>query len=525
MNPWRERWIPVGVGLSGLALVALLAWRDASSVLAGQDLAIAQVSGARAESARREIADWTLGLQDSLWRTLEGATDSALGELASTHPLVTASFRTVRNQVVFPRTGPDASQEEEAFLSRTARLWTGKAAIASGRSRGGEGSAATDQGLEWIPWHWEDGLHILVRRVLDDTSAVGLELDRTALLARLVGEVNPRDMAGGSLDLRDGSGRLLHRWGSYRPDSVLERAPLARTGLAEPFETWSLEVRGPEAAWSQAARANSLRNLAFRWGMAAIVWLVAVFLVAREWTRTLREARLKTGFVQQVSHELRTPLTNIRLHAELARDGTLEDDTARHLDVVGQETERLSRLVANILTFARSEKEPVRVHPRNHPLAALMDSALAPFAASFAREGVALERRMPTGEHSLLVDPDAGVQILQNLVGNAAKYAARGRWIGVDVAECSNRWEIRVRDHGPGIPAKNREDIFRPFWRASRKVDDGVAGTGIGLGIARELARAHGGELSLETGSPGTCTFLWILPKSTTSPSPSRGPR
>lgn len=513
MNPWRERWIPVGIGLSGLALVGLLAWRDASSVLAGQDLAIAQVSTARAESGRRDIADWTLKLQDTLWRALEGATDSSLARLASEHPLAIAGFRTVRGDVVFPKAGPSASQEEEAFLARSARLWTGKAAISSGRSRGGEGEGTFEPALEWIPWHWEDGLHILVRRRLDDTTTVGLELDRTALLARLVGEVNPRDMAGGSLDLRDGAGRLLHRWGTYRPDSVLERAPLARTGLDAPFETWFLEVRGPEAAWSQAARANSLRNLAFRWGMAAIVWLVAVFLVAREWTRTLREARLKTGFVQQVSHELRTPLTNIRLHAELARDGTLEDDTARHLDVVGQETERLSRLVANILTFARSEKEPVRVHPRPHPLGALLDSALAPFAASLARDGVALERRVPPGNHLVTVDPDAGVQILQNLVGNAAKYAARGRWIGVDVAECSNRWEIRVRDHGPGIPAKHREDVFRPFWRASRKVDDGVAGTGIGLGIARELARAHGGELSLESGSPGACAFLWILPK------------
>jgi len=509
---WRERWIPVLVGVAGLGLVGALAWRELASAGERQDLSIARIAQARLDGARRDIGDWTQALQDTLAGELEGADDARLDSLAHDHPLALAAFRTVRGEVVFPDSGPASSREDLAFLERTRRLWSGHAVVAAtGSLREGGRRAGEQPG--WIPWHWEDGLHILVRIRRDDTTDLGLELDRTALLSRLVGEVTPHELGGGAVDLLDGSGRLLHRWGSYTPDTTRERRPLARGGLATPFETWSLEIRGPEAEWAAAARATTLRSVLLRWGIAGLAWIVAVFLVSREWTRTLREARLKTGFVQQVSHELRTPLTNIRLHAELARDGTLEDDTFRHLEVVGQETERLSRLVSNILTFARSEAAPLRVHPVAQELGSLLESALASFAPTLARTGMVLERSLPTGECVLVVDPDAAVQILQNLVGNAVKYASGGRWIGIVVERCSNRWEIRVRDRGPGVPASRREDIFRPFVRLSDRITEGVAGTGIGLGIARDLARSHGGDLTLETADSGGCTFLWTLPR------------
>jgi len=511
---WRERLVPVLIGLAGVALLVNLGWREVSTSDGRRDLAIAQIAQARLEGARRDISDWVLELQDSLWRDLEVANDAQIDSLAHASPLAIAGFRTVRGQLAYPVSGQNSSLEEAAFIDRMRRLWSGRAELTGSSSRS-EGFKEGSQHLEWIPWHWEDGLHFLVRRRMDDTTEVGLELDRIALLSRLIGEVTPRDQGGGAIDLRDGAGRLLHRWGSYTPDTAKEQRPLAEGILGSPFETWTLEVRGPEAIWAQAAQEITLRSIFLRWGFAILGWLVAVFLVSREWTRTLREARLKTGFVQQVSHELRTPLTNIRLHAELARDGTLEDDTFRHLDVVGQETERLSRLVSNILAFARSEKGPLKVQPSRLEMGFLFDSALSPFTPFLERSGMILERNMPVGEHVVRIDPDAGVQILQNLVGNALKYAPGGKWIGVEAVLCSNRWEIRVRDRGPGISMSHREDIFRPFLRLSNCITEGVAGTGIGLGIARDLARAHGGDLTLESGQGG-CTFLWILPRHST---------
>lgn len=512
---WNERWIPLVVGAAGLVSIGLLAARDASSALGDQTLSVARVAQTRLESARRDIADWTLSLQDSLWSVLESAEDARLDSLASWHPLAVGAFRSVHGRIVWPDQDSSAiTVEQREFLDRTRTLWQGRAILPQGSLRQGRGESSgyVPDRLDWIPWHWEDGLHLLARRSLDDSVQVGLEIDRTALLSRLVGEVVPRDLGGGSIELVDGTGRLLHRWGRYLPDSVQESAPLALGGLGSPFDTWTLKVYGMEAQWAAVSRATSLRDLGLRWGIAALVWGLVVFLGGREWTRTLREARMKTGFVQQVSHELRTPLTNIRLHAELARDGTLEDDTFRHLEVVGQETERLSRLVSNILTFARSEKGPLKVQPALHDVKALLDEALAPFGPIAQRLGVRIERKLPDDESHIYVDSDAATQILQNLVGNAFKYAHRGGWVGISLSGCSNRWEIRVKDLGPGIPEIHREKIFEPFQRLSDRIDEGVAGTGIGLGIARDLARGHGGDLKLESGKAG-CTFLWILPR------------
>lgn len=507
---WRERGLPALAGLAGLVLVGWLAARDAATELGGQELSIARVAQTRLEGTRREVSDWLLSLQDRLWSDLRGADDAELDSLWQTHPLAVGAFRTVRGRVVFPdSTAPGVSDEHRSFLRRTERLWSGRAVISSGTADGEGGGKAR---LEWIPWHWEDGLHFLVRVAVDDTTDVGLEIDRTALLSLLVGEVSPKDLGGGSIELLDGTGRLLHRWGSHVPDSTSASHPLASGSLGAPFDNWSLRVHGLESIWGPLARQNSLRNILLRWGLAAFLWLAAVFVVSREWTRTLREARLKTGFVQQVSHELRTPLTNIRLHAELARDGTLEDDTFRHLEVVGQETERLSRLVSNILTFARSEKGPLKIQPSLVEVRSLLDAALAPFAPTAERTGVRIETRIPPEESHIYVDPDAATQILQNLVGNALKYAWTGKWIGVTLVGCSNRWEIRVQDLGRGIPSSQREAVFEPFFRLSDRINEGVAGTGIGLGIARDLARGHGGNLILETGAAG-CTFLWILPR------------
>ena len=508
----RERWLPPIAALAGLAVVGWLGFRDASAVLGDRDAALARVAEARLDGARRDVSDWLLGVQDSLWSILEGVDDSRLDSLGRFHPLAVAGFRTVRGYMVFPDTLDElVTRENRAFAQRTARLWSGRAVLASS-GRGTEGGAPL-RALEWIPWHWEDGLHFLVRRPVDDSVDVGLEIDRTALLARLAGDVEPRELGGGSIDLVDGAGRLLHRWGSRAPDSSALDRPMAAGALGAPFEGWSLRVHGLEAAWAERSRGEALRAILLRWGIAAAVWLLVVFLVSREWTRALREARQRTGFVQQVSHELRTPLTNIRLHAELARDGTLEDDTFRHLEVVGQETERLSRLVANILAFARSEKEPPRVQPVRLSVESLLDSALGPFAPVAARSGVAIERRVeaPAGSE-IVVDPDAATQVLQNLVGNAFKYASAGKWIGIEFALRPERWEIRVRDRGPGIPASQRERVFAPFFRLSDRIE-GVAGTGIGLGIARDLARAHGGDLVIEP-APAGATFLWTLPRS-----------
>ncbi len=108
-------------------------------------------------------------------------------------------------------------------------------------------------------------------------------------------------------------------------------------------------------------------------------------------------------------------------------------------------------------------------------------------------------------------DADAVAQILGNLLGNVEKYAAADRRVDVATGQDPRSAELQVRDYGPGVPAALRERVFKPFFRVRDDLTEGVSGTGIGLGIARDLARLHGGDLRLEDAAPGA-RFVLRLP-------------
>lgn len=509
MSPRERRNLGL-VALLGLVVVVLLAWREDRAATDRRDRELGRRSHERLEGVRSGIARWTDSLRRTYDSVLDHAGDSTLAARLRVDPLVAMAFRVARGEILLPADGPPASEDDRAFRERTRRLFNGRAVV-PGEARP-EGEVGTMEGAQWIPWHWEDGLHILVQRRVDPDTSIGFELDRIALLSRLMSGFEPSDLGGGSMVLREASGRVLHQWGGYPGDSLGDPS-LGSVPLAAPLGTWVVELHGPQQAWAADVRSDLRRSLVLRWGLVAGAYLLVVFLAGREWTRALREARQKTGFVQQVSHELRTPLTNIRLHAELAREGTLEEDTFRHLAVVGQETERLSRLVANILTFARSERGPLELRPAVGDLREILEQSAAPFTPFLERAGIRVEWSLPASGATARFEPDAASQILHNLLGNAIKYAAPGGWIGISIETSPRAWKIRVADRGPGIPERERENVFKPFHRLSDRITDGVAGTGIGLGIARDLARAMGGDLVLEAVSPG-CIFLWTVPRS-----------
>ena len=152
--------------------------------------------------------------------------------------------------------------------------------------------------------------------------------------------------------------------------------------------------------------------------------------------------------------------------------------------------------VHNVLSFARKrDKGPARRESVDWDAA--VASALECFKPSFAEKGIELDFR-PGGAGHFLVDADAAGQIVGNLVSNAEKYAASGRLVAVETGTAAKGPWVRVSDRGPGIPAKERGRIFEPFVRLSDSVSEGASGSGLGLSISRELARAHGGDLVLE---------------------------
>ena len=368
---------------------------------------------------------------------------------------------------------------------------------------------ATDQG--WYTWFHGDGVQIIYwRHITGPNYTLGIEVDREALMAEVIAKLPSDTGAGaGSIALTDASARPLYQWGELEPDEGA--TPNASLPLFAPLSMWHLNHYAPGAVVGKLST-NTVLGLVSGIIAAAVALLALAIYFYRENSREMRTAAEKVTFVNQVSHELKTPLTNIRMYAELAEDKIPdgeENGARRCLDIVVNESQRLSRLIGNVLTFAR----PKAQQPNPTPKVAddIVRETLEHFRPALEAQEIAIDFQ-PGASKSVRLDADFLEQILGNLLGNVEKYAASGKSLEISTSQDQHLTTITVTDHGPGIPKNQREKIFKPFHRLSNKLSDGVSGTGIGLTIARDLARRHGGDLTLsESKNPQGCHFTLTL--------------
>jgi signal transduction histidine kinase len=397
-----------------------------------------------------------------------------LRELTRTQPHVRQFFVIHPDGKVAHPLPADASASERDFLLRAGALWRDRQAFL----KSGEG----DPPSGWYTWYWGDGLHVAFWQRHPAGHVVGAELDRARLLADVIALL-PDTMPDGRLALTDATGAVLHQAGDTSAD-----LPAITVPLSAPLASWRLEFHPRTPVAEPTGALVWVTVLA---AFLALLVLAAYFY--REHSRELREAAQRVSFVNQVSHELKTPLTNIRMYAELLQHA----QPSRHLDVIVTESQRLSRLINNVLTFAR----PPKLHRVPGQIDDTIRAVLEDFRPALAAKGVAI-RFTGNAPAPVSFDADALEQILGNLLSNVEKYAP-GQPVTITTRQTDTATHITVADGGPGIPAADRERIFRPFYRRSDKLTDGVAGTGIGLTIARNLARQHGGDLRLVSGDGG----------------------
>ena len=230
----------------------------------------------------------------------------------------------------------------------------------------------------------------------------------------------------------------------------------------------------------------------------------------REMTERLAESqRRERTFLMVVSHELRTPVTAIRGHIEALREGLAEDADARNasLDVIRTESDRLARLVGDVLDLARLDARQFTLEQDEVEMPRLLEQAYQAFSEEARRRGIEYERTFQA-EPVIHTDGDRVLQIVSNLLGNAFSWTPDGGKIELTLAAGNGTVAVSVADSGPGIAREERERIFRPFYTR-----DG-SGTGLGLPIARGLARALGGELGLQSELGRGSRFELRLPAS-----------
>jgi signal transduction histidine kinase len=244
------------------------------------------------------------------------------------------------------------------------------------------------------------------------------------------------------------------------------------------------------------------------------VTLAGGYLFWRDTRREMRLAALRAQFVSSVSHELRTPLTAIRMFAETLLLGRAAGDHARddYLQTIVSESERLTRLLNNVLDFAKIEAGRKTYHLRPCSPADVVRSAASTMGDLLARNGFHLEIAIDDEMPLVLADRDALEQALLNLLSNAVKYSGPGRQIQLGVRSRDGRVVIDVADAGIGIPPAEQTRIFEKFYRVNDPEHASIPGTGLGLTLVAHVIAAHHGDIRVQSEVGRGTTFSIVLP-------------
>lgn len=281
----------------------------------------------------------------------------------------------------------------------------------------------------------------------------------------------------------------------------------------------SLPVRlipGPGISNENAGRSP----IAFILGLAWACMILATLAVAVLLHGVISLSERRAMFVSAVSHELRTPLTTFKMYSEMLASGMVPEESARrhYLNTLCSEANRLGHLVENVLIYARLERGSARANVENLTVGELLSRIQPRLEQRASQVGLSINSQIDSTACNtpLRIDVTAVEQILFNFVDNACKYAAGtdlNNPLHIDVPACrSNSVTICVRDHGPGLSADARRQLFQPFGKSAQEAAKTSPGVGLGLALCKRLARSLGGEIKLIDSTPAGTIFELRLP-------------
>jgi PAS domain S-box-containing protein len=223
--------------------------------------------------------------------------------------------------------------------------------------------------------------------------------------------------------------------------------------------------------------------------------------------------RLKSQFISMVSHELRTPLTSIRASMQLliAEEMTGNEDADQLVRVALSNADRLIRIVNDILDMSKIEAGEMMVSVKRTKLQPIVEDSVRSVEA-FAKDSGVTITHAGDGIQDVIADPDRTIQVLVNLLSNAVKHAPSGSKVEITAGREGNMAAVAVRDHGPGIPSHKVDFIFEPFTQLDGSDTRRIAGTGLGLTIARALAEKQGGTIRVSSREGQGATFTLTVP-------------
>ncbi|MFA5904571.1 MAG: HAMP domain-containing sensor histidine kinase [Desulfobacula sp.] len=495
----------------------------------------------RAESIADAIHLTVEAVKDNLIRSLAEIPpeklDQTLPEWAESNPLVRNIFIFKDDKTLaYPVRGMSSTAEERLFITRYDALFSGRvpfktvleekvnAAKQAGSrpapeyetqktsrnqlltlSKSSPEPFETESG--WLPWFFENQLHILIWVKISPSGPIyGLELELMTLLSRLSADFPEMTGTASSLVLMDGNNHHYHRFGSM--DVTKETKPAAPVTVSPLLPHWQIIAFTDPKGISQANGFLILSLILVGIFMAAII-SGGVFLT-RMTLKNIKDAQQKTSFVSSVSHELKTPLTSIRMYAELLLSGRIKDAAKKetYLSVIMTESERLTRLINNVLDFGKLEQGKKAYHIIGFDLHAMLHQIIDVHKIRIKEKGMNIITEVKQGSYSIHSDRDALEQVILNLMDNVLKYAGKGKFIKFILQkEPDGTFLFKICDDGQGIPKSQREMIFEKFFRIDNSLTSAQPGSGLGLSIARKIMRDLKGDLYYDPTEPNGACF------------------
>jgi signal transduction histidine kinase len=372
----------------------------------------------------------------------------------------------------------------------------------------------------------EDKLRLMVwsHPAADTPIVFGAQLDQARLVEALKASLQIPELARDSFLRSSGSDICAAILDDAGHPVVVSREgfkgdwkhPFVATEIGEVLPHWEAALYLVDPG--QISRAA--RTLQATLGLIVLLLVAAIVsggsLIAADVRRQVRLAQQKTDFVSNVSHELKTPLTSIRMFADLLAEKRVPDEErqATYLRIIAAEAARLTRLINNVLDFARLERGAPPGEHRACDLVEAVRDVVETCGPHLEAAGISFRSEIEAESLPIRGDRDALAQIILNLVSNAEKYG------GSDILVRVRRQEtaagtlgcVDVLDRGAGIPARQVKTIFEPFHRLDDSLSSGIPGSGLGLTLARRMARAHGGDVTYSARAGGGSCFTLTVP-------------
>jgi len=331
------------------------------------------------------------------------------------------------------------------------------------------------------------------------------EVLKRDVLAKTLGGLEGKSV----LAIVDAAGRAVY---ASRPVDRAER--VLTVGFGEALPAWRVVLYQSDGASPRDAMRWQTMVFTAAFALLLVVIVLGLGATYRVVRRESEMARLKSDFVANVSHDLKTPLSLIRMFAETLELNRVSDEATRreYYGVITRESERLTRLIDNVLDFSRIEGGRQRYDIAPSPIEPIVQEVVEAFRYPLAQQGFKVDVEIAPDLPEVPVDAAAIQQALANLVDNAIKYSGERRRLRIGARLAGGQVLIEVADGGVGIPPAETQRIFEKFYRIGRSETQGQRGSGVGLALVKHIVEAHGGRVSVDSRVGEGSRFTLHLP-------------